>query len=104
MDESLMVGFRYEYVMCCTNQKLINCYNVFNSLSTLDGVPNGIEMAFTINPSMQLSNVMKVLNNTRSIITKGKTSAIPTTNQKKAMVDILEALGFYSQLFENLAP
>ena len=53
---------------------------------------------------MQLSNVMKVLNNTRSIITKGKTSAIPTTNQKKAMVDILEALGFYSQLFENLAP
>ena len=47
---------------------------------------------------------MKVLNNTRSIITKGKTSATPTANQKKAMADVLETLGFYSQLFENLAP
>lgn len=77
MDESLMVGFRYEYAMCGTNQKLIDCYNVFNSLSTPDGVPNGIEMAFTINPSIYLSNVREVINNTRSIITKGKTTATP---------------------------
>ena len=96
MGESLMVGFRYEYVMYGTNQKLIDCYNVLNSFSILDGVPNGIEMAFTINPSMYLSNVMEVLNNTRSIITKGKTSATPIANQNKAMVEVLEALGFYS--------
>ena len=56
-DESLMVGFRYKYVLRCTNQKLIDCYNVFNSLSTLDSVSNGIETAFTINPSMYLSDI-----------------------------------------------
>ena len=105
MDESLMVGFRYEYVMYGTDQKLIDCYNVLNSFSILDGVPNGIEMAFTINPSMYLSNVMEVLNNTRSIITKGKNSAIPTytANQNKAMVEVLEVLGFYFQLFEKFS-
>ena len=104
-----MVGYRYEYVMYGTKQKLIDCYNVFSSLSTSDGVPNGIETAFTITPSMYISNVKNVLKTTKSIITKSiitkrRASATPTTNQNKAMVDLLEALVFILNYLKNLAP
>ena len=99
----LLVGYRYEYVMYGTKLKLLDCYNVFSSLSTVDGVPNGIEKALTINPTIYLSNIREVIKDKRSIITKGKTTATPNANQNKAMVDILEAFGFYSQSFEKFS-
>ena len=102
-DASLLVGYRYGCVMYGTKLKLLDCYNVFSSLSTVDGVPNSIETAFTINPTIYLSNIREVIKDKRSIITKGKTTATPNANQNKAMVDILEALGFYSQSFEKFS-
>ena len=50
-----------------------------------------------------LTNVMEVLNETRLLINKGKISSALTTNQKKAMVDILQALEFYSQQLEKFS-
>ena len=104
IDASLLVGYRYEYVMYGTELKLIDCHNVFSSLSTVDGVPNDIETAFTTNPTIYLSNIREVIKDKRSIITRGKTTVTQTQIRTKQWQIFWKLCAFICKVLKNLAP
>ena len=87
-------GFRYEFVFYCT-QSLHDCYNNIRDHSTIDGVPEELCIPLTITPDMFRANVSAAIAMAQPVISTGKTNPSPTPQQKKAMAEVLNALGFF---------
>lgn len=56
-----------------------------------------LEAALTINPDMYRTNIQEAITKEQFLICRGTTNAAPTLLQKKAVVEVLNALGFFQR-------
>ena len=89
-------GFRYEFTFYCTHS-LSACYDMIAQHPTIDGVPEELDIEQRISPEMYRTNVKDAIKTALPYISRGGTNYSPNRTQKKVMVELLNALGFFSE-------
>lgn len=79
-----------------------HCHEMIANYSTIYGMPNELEIAQCFTPEMYKNNVQDAIKQATPLILRGATNTTPTLLQKKVMIELLIALGFFSEKWDNL--
>lgn len=86
IESQSLGGFRYDFTIYCTDKNLVQCFNLIKNYPTIDGVPQGIELAYNVTPQIYCYNVRQAVKEQHLIIARGTTNQAPTMiTQKTAL-------------------